>query len=70
MNKLKLLKLILIMACGLYPIAELTRLILISGRYYYPEMEPQFYTEVSVMWIMYLSIPIIFYKINHGGKNE
>ena len=61
------------MVLGLYPIVELTRVIIYSGKFYYPAMvtfhfisgEMGYYTEITVMWILYLSIiPIglLFFK--------
>ena len=66
-GSLKYLGLALVMLLGLYPIAELTRVILVSGMFYFPEMQGQLYAEVAVMWILYLSIVPVFLMFN--GRN-
>jgi hypothetical protein len=62
---IKYLVLILIMLLALYPIAELTRVILISGEFYFPEMKGQFAAEIAIMWVLYLSIVPLFLMINN-----
>ena len=64
-RSIKLLGLALIMLMALYPIAELTRVILVSGEYYFPEMKGQFGAEITIMWAMYLSIIPVFLLINN-----
>ena len=44
------------MLCGLYPIAELTRIILVAWEWYYPAMGGKFILEIALMWLMYLGI--------------
>jgi uncharacterized membrane protein len=64
-RSIKYLGLALIMLLALYPIAELTRVILVSGEYYFPEMKGQFGAEITVMWAMYLAIIPVFLMINN-----
>ncbi len=59
-QQIKYLGLALIMLLGLYPIIELTRVIIISGEAYFPEMKGQFAAEIAIMWILYLSIVPVF----------
>lgn len=61
---IKYLGLTLVMLLALYPIAELTRVILVSGEYYFPEMRGQFGAEIAIMWILYLSIVPVFLFIS------
>jgi len=64
------LGLVLIMLLALYPIAELTRVILVSGEYYFPEMKGQFGAEIAIMWLLYLSIIPVFLLLNtHNLRN-
>jgi hypothetical protein len=63
---IKYLVLILIMLLALYPIAELTRVILVSGEFYFPEMKGQFAAEIAIMWVLYLSIVPLFLMINNS----
>jgi hypothetical protein len=63
-RSIKFLGLALVMLLSLYPIAELTRVILVSGNYYFPEMEGQFAAEITIMWVLYLSIVPVFLIIN------
>ncbi len=58
---IKHLKLVMIMLLSAYPIVELTRVIRVSGQFYFPEMDGQFIAEIVIMWILYLSIPLIYY---------
>jgi hypothetical protein len=44
------------MLLGLYPIAELTRVIVVSGNYYFPQMHGEFAGEIVFMWTFYLCI--------------
>jgi len=67
---IKYLGLTLIMLLGLYPIAELTRVIVVSGTYYYPEMDGQFAAEIAIMWLLYLSIIPIFLLINRWNTQH
>jgi hypothetical protein len=55
----------LIMLLALYPIIELTRVIVVSGQFYFPQMEGQFWVEIAFMWTMYLSIIPVFLLINN-----
>jgi hypothetical protein len=64
---IKYLGLDLVMLLGLYPVAELTRVIIVSGTYYFPEMHGQFAVEIALMWILYLSIIPVFLFINGRG---
>jgi uncharacterized membrane protein len=59
-RSIRFLGLVLIMLLALYPIAELTRVILVSGEYYFPEMKGQFGAEITIMWAMYVSIIPVF----------
>jgi hypothetical protein len=52
------------MLLGLYPIIELTRVIIVSGRYYFPDMDAQFFAEVAIMWLLYLAIIPVFLFIS------
>lgn len=56
----KALLILLIMALSLYPIVELTRVILEWIAVY--GFELQFLFEICFMWILYLSIPFILYR--------
>jgi len=58
--KCRWLVLLAIMLCGLYPIAELTRIILVAWEWYYPAMGGEFLRELIIMWGMYIGI-IPFY---------
>jgi len=62
---MKYLGLALVMLLGLYPIVELTRVIIVSGQFYFPEMKGQFAAEIAVMWILYLSIVPVFLLFNN-----
>ena len=53
------------MLLALYPIAELTRVIVVSGEYYFPGMKGQFGFELAAMWTMYLAIIPVFLLINN-----
>lgn len=66
--KLRFLGLALIMLLGLYPIAELTRVILISGYAYYPNMNVQFIVEIIIMWLLYLAIIPVFLFTSRRAK--
>ncbi len=69
-RKIKYLGLALVMLLGLYPIAELTRVIIVSGEFYFPEMKGQFAAEIAIMWILYLSIvPVFLLFNNHRLRN-
>jgi len=59
-GRIRYLVLALILLLGLYPIIELTRVILISGEYYFPEMGTQFAAEIAIMWFLYLLIIPVF----------
>ncbi len=63
-RNIKYLVLSLVMLLGLYPITELTRVIIVSGEYYFPEMKGQFAAEIAIMWILYLSIVPVFLVFN------
>ncbi len=63
-RQIRYLGLILVMLLGLYPIIELTRVIIVSGRYYFPDMDAQFFAEVAIMWLLYLSIIPVFLFIS------
>ena len=63
-RSIKYLGLVLVMLLGLYPIVELTRVIVVSGVYYFPEMKGQFAAEVGIMWILYLMIVPVFLLVN------
>ena len=58
------------MLLGLYPIAELTRVIIVSGRYYFPDMDGQFIVEIAVMWVLYLLIIPVYLMINNHIKSD
>ncbi len=40
--------------CSLYPPLELSRVIIQSGRYYYPELANTLWAEVSAIWFFYI----------------
>jgi|WetSurMetagenome_2_1015567.scaffolds.fasta_scaffold653809_2 hypothetical protein len=63
-RNIKYLGLSLVMLLGLYPIAELTRVIVVSGDFYFPEMKGQFTFEIAIMWILYVSIIPVFLFFN------
>ena len=65
---IKYLSLLLIMLLGLYPIVELTRVIVVSGTYYFPDMDAQFTLEIVLMWILYLSIVPVFLFYSRKDK--
>lgn len=54
--KCRWLVLAIIMLCGLYPVLELTRMILVAWEWYYPAMGGEFIREIALMWLMYLGI--------------
>ena len=64
-HRIKYLGLVLVMLLGLYPIAELTRIIVVGGEYYFPNMKGQFGAEVALMWVLYLSIVPVFLLVNN-----
>lgn len=64
-RNIKYLVLILVMLLGLYPIIELTRVIIVSGEIYFPEMTGQFVAEIAIMWTLYLSIAPVFLVFNN-----
>ncbi len=64
-RQLKYLGMVLIMLLGLYPIAELTRVILVSGTYYFPGLKSQLIAEIIIMWTLYLSIAPVFLLFNN-----
>jgi hypothetical protein len=66
-SKKKYLLLLILMLLGLYPIAELTQLILVSGVYYYPELKGQFVGEIVVMWALYAAVIPVF--LGFAGQN-
>jgi len=47
---------LIIMAFHSYPTMELTRVIIIGGMKVYPYSIPEFWAEIAVMWLCYLSI--------------
>jgi hypothetical protein len=52
------------MFLGSYPVIELTRVIVVSGTSYYPEMKGWFTFEIAGMWLLYLSIiPVYLFFI-------
>jgi len=65
-RRIKYLGLALVMLLGLYPIVELTRVIIISGEYYFPEMGGQFAAEIAIMWTLYLLIIPVFLLLTSG----
>jgi hypothetical protein len=68
-RSIKYLGLALVMLLGLYPIAELTRVIVVSGTYYFPDMKGQFAAEIIVMWLLYLMIaPVYLMIVNRRFK--
>ncbi len=58
--KLRYLPLLAIMFLGSYPVIELTRVILVDGRHYYPELLGWFIFEIAGMWLPYLAIVPIY----------
>jgi hypothetical protein len=63
------LGLALVLLLGLYPIAELTRVIRDDKEFYYPHMETQFTIEMVSMWVLYLCIIPVFLWFN-GSHSE
>jgi hypothetical protein len=62
---IKYLGLALVMLMGLYPIVELTRVIIVNGQYYFPEMSAQFNAEVAIMWVLYLGIIPVYLIVSN-----
>ena len=64
-RKLKIVTIIAIMLCSLYPIAELTRAIIQYMIIDSLGTEPLhlYYTELAMMWSFYLCIPFILNKV-------
>jgi len=58
------------MLLGLYPVVELTRVIIVGGTYYFPEMRFKFATEITVMWVLYLAIIPVFLMINRQKPTD
>lgn len=69
-QSVRYLGLILVMLLGLYPIAELTRVIVVSGTYYFPDMDGQFIAEITIMWFLYLLIIPVFLLINKQANDS
>ncbi len=55
------------MFLGSYPIIELTRLILISGTFYFPGMQGWFAVEIATMWLFYVSIIPVYLLFTRPG---
>lgn len=55
----------LILALTAYAPIELTRVIVLSGWFYFPEMQGQFIGELITMWTLYLLIIPVFLKLNN-----
>jgi len=53
------------MLLGLYPVAELTRVIIINGIRFFPEMTGQFMAEIVLMWVLYLLIIPLLLKFDN-----
>lgn len=70
--RLRYFPLLAIMFLSSYPVVELTRLIIVSGSLYYPEMQGWFVFELAGMWLLYLSIiPVYLYFTRPGfGLNR
>ncbi len=47
------------MLVTVYSVAELSRLIIFHGFEYYPGVTPWLYCELAVMWVCWLSIPVV-----------
>lgn len=70
---MKHLGLSLIMLLGLYPIIELTRIIILNGWTIWPEMKGCFWTEIAIMWTLYLAIIPVFLAcigLSSGHKSK
>ncbi len=65
--KIRYFPLIAIMFLGSYPVVELTRVIVVSGTHYYPEMQGWFAFEIAGMWLFYLSIIPIYLLFTRPG---
>jgi|PlaIllAssembly_1097288.scaffolds.fasta_scaffold1474041_1 hypothetical protein len=65
--RLRLLPLLAIMFLGSYPVIELTRVIVVSGTHYYPEMQGWFALEIAGMWLLYLSIIPVYLFFTRPG---
>ena len=65
--RLRLLPLLAIMFLGSYPVIELTRVIVVSGTYYYPDMKGWFGVEIAAMWLFYLSIIPVYLLFTRPG---
>ena len=54
----------LVMVLCLYPIVELTRIIVVDGMRLYPDKLPHFIFELAFMWVFYLGIiPILYHAL-------
>ncbi len=65
----RLLGLILIMLLTLYPAVELTRVIVVAGPLYFPQMQGKFVYEIVTLWVMYLlMIPVYLWITADASK--
>jgi hypothetical protein len=65
--KTKIFTLLAIMFLGSYPVIELTRVIVVSGTAYYPNMRNWFAVEIAAMWFLYLSIIPVYLFFTRTG---
>jgi hypothetical protein len=57
------------MLLAIYPVVELTRLIVVSGNFYFPDMKGWFVFEITSMWIFYLSIIPVYLLFTQPSFN-
>jgi hypothetical protein len=69
-RNIRMIGLIVIMLSALYPVVELTRVIIVSGTYYLPEMRGHYVAEIIAMWVLYLGIIPVFILIGTTGKSN
>ncbi len=71
---MKLLRPLLVLfyiGCSLYPPIELSRVIVQSGMYYYPQLKGMLWIEVAVIWFFYLlSIALILAVLYYRRLSE
>jgi hypothetical protein len=58
------------MFLGSYPVIELTRVIVVSGTSYYPDMKGWFTFEIAGMWLLYLSIIPVYLFFTRTSLNK
>jgi hypothetical protein len=58
------------MVLALYPVVELTRVILVAGALYFPDMHISFAIEIALMWALYLAIIPAFLILEKRGRMD